>query len=76
MVGTCIVMIFIAGARISHFVVLGLLGVAGFVGLDCLCSISNKTNYIVFRSMGGSTWKWVSNHPIAICNWSWWIIWA
>ncbi|WP_078547299.1 stage V sporulation protein E [Litchfieldia alkalitelluris] len=33
MVGTCIVMIFIAGARLSHFVMLGLLGVAGFVGL-------------------------------------------
>lgn len=33
MVGTCIVMIFIAGAKISHFVGLGLIGVAGFVGL-------------------------------------------
>jgi cell division protein FtsW len=33
MVGTCIVMIFISGARIAHFVGLGLLGVAGFVGL-------------------------------------------
>jgi cell division protein FtsW len=33
MIGTCIVMIFISGARISHFVGLGLLGVAGFVGL-------------------------------------------
>jgi len=33
MVGTCIVMIFISGARISHFVGLGLLGVAGFIGL-------------------------------------------
>ena len=33
MVGTCFVMIFISGARISHFVGLGLLGVAGFVGL-------------------------------------------
>ncbi|WP_409305332.1 stage V sporulation protein E [Peribacillus sp. SCS-155] len=33
MVGTCIVMIFISGARISHFAGLGLLGAAGFVGL-------------------------------------------
>lgn len=33
MMGTCVVMIFIAGARISHFASLGLLGVAGFVGL-------------------------------------------
>lgn len=33
MVGTCIVMIFIAGARISHFIGLGLIGAAGFVGL-------------------------------------------
>lgn len=33
MVGTCMVMIFIAGARISHFVGLGLIGVAGFVVL-------------------------------------------
>ncbi len=33
MVGTCIAMIFIAGARISHFVGLGMLGVAGFIGL-------------------------------------------
>lgn len=33
MVGTSVVMIFIAGARISHFAGLGLLAVAGFVGL-------------------------------------------
>lgn len=33
MVGTCIVMIFIAGARVRHFVILGLIGLAGFVGL-------------------------------------------
>ena len=33
MVGTCIVMIFISGARIFHFAMFGLLGVAGFVGL-------------------------------------------
>jgi cell division protein FtsW len=33
MVGTSVVIIFIAGARISHFIGLGLLGVAGFVGL-------------------------------------------
>ncbi|HEY2420519.1 MAG TPA: stage V sporulation protein E [Neobacillus sp.] len=33
MIGTCVVMIFIAGARISHFVFLGLLGAAGFIGL-------------------------------------------
>lgn len=33
MVGTSVVMIFIAGARISHFVGLGLLGAAGFAGL-------------------------------------------
>ncbi|WP_102271546.1 stage V sporulation protein E [Cytobacillus massiliigabonensis] len=33
MVGTCIVMIFIAGARIRHFIILGLIGLSGFVGL-------------------------------------------
>jgi len=33
MVGTCIAMIFIAGARISHFVGLGLIGFVGFAGL-------------------------------------------
>jgi len=33
MVGTCVVMIFISGAKIMHFVYLGLVGVAGFVGL-------------------------------------------
>lgn len=33
MVGTCIIMIFVAGARISHFVFLGLLGLSGFTGL-------------------------------------------
>ncbi len=33
MVGTSIVMIFISGARISHFVSLGLLGLVGFAGL-------------------------------------------
>ncbi|MFS0643576.1 stage V sporulation protein E [Siminovitchia sp. 179-K 8D1 HS] len=33
MAGTCVVMLFIAGARISHFVFLGLMGLAGFVAL-------------------------------------------
>ncbi|WP_019242400.1 MULTISPECIES: stage V sporulation protein E [Bacillus] len=33
MVGTCVVMIFVAGARIRHFVWLVLLGVGGFVAL-------------------------------------------
>ncbi|MEH6980137.1 FtsW/RodA/SpoVE family cell cycle protein, partial [Bacillus pseudomycoides] len=33
MVGTCIIMIFVSGARIFHFAMLGLIGVAGFVGL-------------------------------------------
>ncbi|KMY49356.1 stage V sporulation protein E [Peribacillus loiseleuriae] len=33
MVGTCVVMIFVSGARVVHFVWLGLLGVAGFVAL-------------------------------------------
>ncbi|MDF0725278.1 stage V sporulation protein E [Cytobacillus sp. S13-E01] len=33
MVGTSVVMIYVAGARISHFVGLGLLGLAGFIGL-------------------------------------------
>jgi cell division protein FtsW len=33
MVGTCMIMIFVAGAKISHFIGLGLVGVAGFVGL-------------------------------------------
>ncbi|WP_408004853.1 stage V sporulation protein E [Radiobacillus kanasensis] len=33
LVMTCMIMIFVAGARISHFVGLGILGVAGFLGL-------------------------------------------
>ncbi|MFJ5622206.1 stage V sporulation protein E [Peribacillus loiseleuriae] len=33
MVGTCVVMIFVSGARVVHFAWLGLLGVAGFVAL-------------------------------------------
>ena len=33
MVGTCVVMIYVAGAKISHFVGLGLLGVLGFLAL-------------------------------------------
>lgn len=33
MIGTCLIMIFIAGARILHFAVLGMLGISGFVGL-------------------------------------------
>jgi cell division protein FtsW len=33
MLGTCIVIIFVAGARIMHFAVLGAIGVAGFIGL-------------------------------------------
>ncbi|WP_425388528.1 stage V sporulation protein E [Bacillus solimangrovi] len=33
LVATCVVMIYTAGARIAHFVALGLVGVAGFAGL-------------------------------------------
>ena len=33
MIGTCIVMIFIAGARISHFAGLAMIGIVGFIGL-------------------------------------------
>jgi cell division protein FtsW len=33
MIGTCVVMIFISGARVSHFIWLGLAGIAGFIGL-------------------------------------------
>jgi cell division protein FtsW len=33
MVGTCIIIIFVAGARVMHFAVLGAIGVAGFVAL-------------------------------------------
>ncbi|WP_100400870.1 stage V sporulation protein E [Bacillus sp. FJAT-44742] len=33
MVATCVVMIFVSGARISHFAWLGVVGAAGFVGL-------------------------------------------
>ncbi len=33
MVGTCIIMIFVSGAKVSHFVGLGLVGLAGFAGL-------------------------------------------
>jgi cell division protein FtsW len=33
MIGTCVVMIFISGAKISHFAVLGFIGLGGFAGL-------------------------------------------
>lgn len=33
MVGTCIVMIYVSGARLSHFLGLGLIGIAGFAAL-------------------------------------------
>ncbi|GGE66285.1 stage V sporulation protein E [Priestia taiwanensis] len=33
MVGTCIVIIFVAGARIMHFAVFGAVGIAGFIAL-------------------------------------------
>lgn len=33
MVGTCIVMIFVSGARIAHFAFLGLIGLSGFAAL-------------------------------------------
>jgi cell division protein FtsW len=33
MVGTCVIIIFVAGARISHFAGLGIVGLAGFVAL-------------------------------------------
>ena len=74
MVGTCIVMIFISGARISHFVGLGLIGVAGFVGLDFVSSVPDETDYIFSGSMGRPFGKWVSNDSIALCNRSRWIV--
>ncbi len=33
MIATCLIMIFVSGARIAHFIGLGLIGLAGFVGL-------------------------------------------
>ncbi|KEP27956.1 stage V sporulation protein E [Bacillus zhangzhouensis] len=33
MVGTCIIMIFVSGARIAHFIFLGFLGLSGFAAL-------------------------------------------
>jgi cell division protein FtsW len=33
MVGTCVAMIFVAGAKISHFIGLAMIGLVGFVGL-------------------------------------------
>ncbi len=33
MVGTCVIIIFVAGARISHFMGLGIVGIAGFIAL-------------------------------------------
>ncbi len=33
MVGTCVLMIYVAGARLGHFVVLAFIGAAGFAGL-------------------------------------------
>ncbi|WLR43624.1 stage V sporulation protein E [Bacillus carboniphilus] len=33
MVGTCVTMIFVSGARLSHFMFLGVCGIIGFIGL-------------------------------------------
>ena len=76
MIGTCIIMIFISGARVFHFAMFGLLGAAGFVGLIVISSLSNETHHIIFRSVVGSARKWISNYPIVTRNWTWWFIWA
>ena len=63
MVGTCIIMIFISGARVFHFAMFGLLGVAGFVGLIASAPYRMKriTSYLDPWSI---RWKWISNYSI------------
>ncbi len=75
MVGTCIVMIFIAGARISHFVVLGLIGVAGFAALVVSAPYRMKRITSFLDPWEDPLGKWVSNYPIAFCDRSRWIVW-
>lgn len=69
MVGTCIIMIFISGARVFHFAMFGLIGVAGFVGLIASAPYRMKTHYIIFgirgRIRSGVDFK-LSNHYLQL----------
>ncbi len=70
MVGTCVTMIFVAGARLSHFAGLGVLGLAGLAALILSAPYRIKRITSVFKPMGRSTWKRISNHPVALRHWA------
>lgn len=73
MVGTCIIMIFISGARVFHFAMFGLLGVAGFVGLIASAPYRMKriTSYLdPWSDPLGSDFKLFNRYR----NWTGWII--
>ena len=75
MVGTCIIMIFISGARVFHFAMFGLIGVAGFVGLIASAPYRMKriTSYLdPWSDPLGSGFQIIQS-LLAI---TWWIIWA
>ena len=75
MVGTCIIMIFISGARVFHFAMFGLIGVAGFVGLIASAPYRMKriTSYLDPWSIRSGVDFKLSNHYLQL---TWWIIWA
>ncbi len=67
---TCMIMLFVAGARLSHFFGLAGIGVLGFIGL--IASAPYRINRILafFESMGGSFRAWISNYSISLCYWT------
>ena len=67
MVGTCIIMIFISGARVFHFAMFGLL-CSRICRANCISTVSDETYYIIFRPVVRSAWKWISNYSIVTRN--------
>lgn len=68
LMGTAVMMIFAAGARISHFVGLGLIGVMRFCRARAVGSLPDQTDHIVPRSLAGPAGHRLSNHSIALCD--------
>ena len=68
MVGTCIIMIFISGARVFHFAMFGLIGVAGFVGLIASAPYRMKriTSYLDPWSIRSGVDFKLSNHYLQL----------
>ena len=74
MVGTCIIMVFVSGARISHFMGFGF-RIAGFVGL-ILSAPYRMKRITSFLDPWQTLLLGFSNYSIFVCDWARWFFWT